>query len=105
MVGEFNMVDLVLSVATSAIAFIVAVFWNRLTKVEDKANLLEVLVNGKYMLREEALANDEKRSLADEKILNKLEEFKDEIKEEIHACKLGHYTRRQNDDKSGSNSS
>lgn len=101
---DFNMVDLVLSVALSAIAFIVAIFWTRLTKVEDKTNLLEVLVNGKYMLREEALANDEKRQLADERILNRLEAIKDEIKEEIHACKLGHYTRRQSDDKSRGNS-
>jgi hypothetical protein len=100
MVGEFNMVDMVLSIGLSAIAFIVGIFWNRLTKIEDKTNLLEVLVNGKYMLREEALANDEKRSLADEKILNKLEE----LKEEIHACKLSHFTRRQNDDKPASNS-
>lgn len=100
MPGEFNMVDLVLSIAMSAIAFIVAIFWNRLTKVEDKANLLEVLVNGKYMLREEALANDEKRRLADERLLEKLDDIKTEIKEEIHACKLGHYTRRQNDDRS-----
>lgn len=105
MAGVFNMVDLVLSVAMSAIAFIVAIFWNRLTKVEEKNNLLEVLVNGKYMLREEALANDEKRRLADEKILSRLEDIKDEIKEEIHSCKLGHYTRRQNDDKSGSTNS
>lgn len=100
MPGEFNMVDMVLSIAMSATGFIIALFWNRLTKVEDKTNLLEVLVNGKYMLREEALANDEKRRLADEKILNRLEDIKDEIKEEIHACKMGHYTRRQSDDKS-----
>lgn len=99
MVGEFNMVDLILSVAMSAIAFIVVIFWNRLTRVEDKASLLEVLVNGKYMLREESLANDEKRKLAEDRLLDKLVEFKDEIKGEIHACKLGHYTRRQTDDK------
>lgn len=102
MAGEFNMVDMVLSIAMSATGFIIALFWNRLTKVEDKANLLEVLVNGKYMLREEALANDEKRRLADEKLLEKLDAIKTEIKEEIHACKMGHYTRRQSDDKSGS---
>jgi hypothetical protein len=100
MEGEFNMVDLVLSIATTAISFIGMIFWVKLNKVEEKTNLLEVLVNGKYITREEALANDEKRQLVDEKILTKLDTVKDEIKEEIHACKMGHYTRRQNDDRS-----
>lgn len=67
-------------------------FTNRLNKVESENNELKLLVSGKYILREEALANDEKRQIADAKIMDKL----DEIKKEIVIC-MSHHNRRRGD--------
>lgn len=70
----------------SLIGIIYSSISSRLSKVEEKSNLLEVLVNGKYMTREEALSNNHE-------VLNKLEE----IQKDINACRLEHHRRRGDD--------
>jgi hypothetical protein len=57
----------------------------RLGRVEAKAGALEVLVSGKYLLREEAQDNNNR-------ILDKL----DDIKKEITTC-MSHHNRRRGD--------
>lgn len=76
----------------SLVGIIYATLTSRVSKVETSNTGLQLLVSGKYILREEALANDEKRQLADDKILDKL----DEIKKEIVTC-MSHHSRRRSD--------
>lgn len=64
---------------------------NRVSKVESKANSLELLVSGKYQLRSEADAMEDK-------LFSKL----DEIQKDIHACRLDHHSRRKDDPNPGS---
>lgn len=75
-----------LGVLYSAITARITRVEESLSKVEDKSNLLEVLVSGKYMLREEALETNAK-------LFSKL----DEIQKSITECRLEHHKRRETD--------
>jgi len=74
-----------LTINLTLIGVIYASLSGRITKVEDKTNLLEVLVNGKYMLREEALENTNR-------VIDKL----GEIQKDINTC-MSHHNRRRGD--------
>lgn len=91
-----NMLNFILgamvTISLTLIGVIYASLASRIAKVESKSSELELLVSGKYILREEALANDEKRQIADAKIMDKL----DEIKKEIVTC-MSHHNRRRGD--------
>jgi hypothetical protein len=68
----------------SLVGLIYASLSSKVTKLEDKTNLLEVLVSGKYMPREEAVASNNR-------VMDKL----GEIQRDITSCMSKH---RRHDD-------
>jgi len=87
-----QVINFVLSILGAMFTIIIALIvfiWtslsNKVSKLETKSGALEVLVNGKYLLREEAQDNNNR-------ILDKL----DDIKKEITIC-MSHHSRRRGD--------